>query len=109
MTEGSAPMPTSALEQLARAAAERGMLVEAGWLSLRIAAYPVETPPEQLTELRAAFFAGAHHLFSSIIAMFDQGAEPTEADYAKMDMVDAELKAFIGDFVVKMLPVKGSA
>lgn len=102
-------MPQSALQQLAIEAIERGLLIEAGWLALRIAALPVDAPAEQLADQRNMFFAGARHLFASIITILDPGTEPTEADLIRMDLIDAELKAFIIEFTAKHLPTKGTA
>lgn len=103
-------MPISALEQLAIEAAERGLLIESGWIGLRLAALPADVPPSQLSELRSMFFAGAHHLFASLISILDPGdVEPTEADLVRMGRIEAELKAFITDFAATRLPVKGTA
>lgn len=103
-------MPKSALERMAREATEQGKLIEAGWIGLRIAAFPVDTPPEQLEHSRNVFFAGAHHLFASIVNhVLDPGDDPTPADLARMDLINAELKAFIEVYAANHLPTKGSA
>jgi hypothetical protein len=82
------------LIRLQRELAKESLLVEAGWIMLRVAGFGEDTTPEQLRDLRMAFFAGAHHLFGSIMAIMDSGEEPTDADLLRMDKINAELSAF---------------
>jgi hypothetical protein len=86
------------LERLTKELIAAGKLIEAGWISLRIAAVPRDAPPIQLTEMRQAFFAGAHHVFNSIMVVLEPGEEPTDADLDRMDKINAELNAFLDDF-----------
>lgn len=82
------------LERLSRELTDKGKLIEAGWVGLRLAAVPLDASPAQLTEMRKAFFAGAQHLFSSIMTILDEGAEPTDADLARLSLIDTELRSF---------------
>lgn len=71
---------------------ERGLIVAAGWagyqLMFKVDAYHHESE-------RRAFFAGAQHLFASIMnSGLDEGAEPTEADLKRMNNIARELKEF---------------
>lgn len=88
---------------------DKGKLIEAGWISLRLAALPLNTPADQLEEMRSAFFAGAQHLFASIIEVMTAGDEVTEADLARMALIDAELREFINDYTIRRCPAEGSA
>lgn len=97
------------LERLSREFVDKGKLIEAGWVGLRIAAVPLDAPAIQLEEMRNAFFAGAQHLFSSIMTILDPDVEPTEKDLERMDLIDRELKAFINDFQIRNIPTGGSA
>jgi hypothetical protein len=98
------------LEQLSRELTDRGKLIEAGWIGFRHSVFAGEVSPAHLDELRNVFFAGAQHLFSSIITILDLGdVEPTEADLHRMDLIEAELKAFLEIFAARHLPTKGSA
>ncbi|MBB3396840.1 hypothetical protein [Rhizobium sp. BK060] len=97
------------LERLARELTDKGQLIEAGWVSLRIAAVPLDASPTQLEEMRNAFFAGAQHLFASIMTILEPDAEPTEKDLDRMSLIDAELRAFIQVFELKHFPAKGRA
>lgn len=97
------------LQRLERELVDKGKLIEAGWIGLRIAAVPLDASAIQLEEMRNAFFAGAQHLFSSIITILEPDAEPTEKDLARIDQIDAELRAFIQTFELKNFPPKGRA
>ena len=99
----------SHLERLSRELTDQGKLIEAGWVGLRLAAIPSDAGRTQLEEMRQAFFAGAQHLFSSIMTILDPDAEPTEKDLERMDLIDKELRAFIADFEMRHVPTKGTA
>ena len=97
------------LERLSRELTDGGKLIEAGWLGLRIACELEDAPAIQLEEMRNAFFAGAQHLFSSIMTLLEPDAEPTDKDLERLDLIDGELMAFINDFSVRRLPTEGRA
>ncbi len=97
------------LERLHRELLDTGKLIEAGWVSLRMVAVPLDAPKVQLDEMRTAFFAGAQHLFSSIMWSLEGGGDPTENDMRRMDLIDAELKKFITEFELRHGVTKGSA
>jgi hypothetical protein len=104
-------MPLSELERLSHHFTAGGRLIEAGWIGLRIAALPTDIPADQLTELRNSFFAGAHHLFASLMTILDpvDGVEPTAADLDRITLINAELKEFITVYAATRLPTKGTA
>lgn len=77
---------------------KEGKLIEAGWIGLRLAAIPLDASKDQLDDMRTAFFAGAQHLFGSIMHVLDPGDEPTEADLERMSKIHDELDAFIEGF-----------
>lgn len=62
--------------------------------------------PIQLLETRRAFYAGAQHLFSTIMHMLDPGDDPTADDLTRMDLIDKELRdwarAEAADFGLKL-------
>jgi hypothetical protein len=97
------------LERELRRLTDAGKLIEAGWIGLRLAAIPLDAPPIQLSEMRNAFFAGAQHLFTSIMTILDPGAEPTDDDLDRMNLIDKELRGFIVDFEVRNMPAEGNA
>ena len=92
---------TDAIDKLTRQLADEGKLIEAGWVALRATSIPTNAPQTQLDEMRNAFFAGAQHLFASIMGILEEGAEPTEADLRRMDQIDRELKVFIASYKLK--------
>ena len=97
------------LERLHDELADSGKLIEAGWVGMRLACDLVDAPADQLREMRMAFFAGAQHLFGSIMTVLEPGDEPTDKDLARMGLIDKELKTFISDFAAKYIPTRGTA
>lgn len=100
-------------KKLTAALVDQGKLVEAGWVSLKAMTLPKEAPPIQIEEMRNAFFAGAQHLFASIMYILDEDAEPTDADLRRIDNIQAELDAFFAGYfaayVARRIPTAGSA
>lgn len=90
------PPTVADLVAISRALVDQGKLVEAGWIGYRWAVLPEDASPVQLHETRKGFFAGASHLFASIMNMLEEGAEPTPADLRRLDHIHAELEAFSG-------------
>ena len=90
-------------------ATDEGKMIELGWLLLRAQAIPKDAPQIQLDEMRQAFFAGALHLFGSIMTMLDPDSEPTERDLRRMGSIAGELQSFIADYSAKHMPTRGSA
>lgn len=97
-----------AMEQLQRELANRGQLIEAGWVGLRQAWIPADAPPHQVQDLRWAFMAGAQHLFASIMTILDPGEKETEGDLRRMDLINAELGKFQREMELT-LKTKGNA
>lgn len=97
------------LQRLERELVDKGSLIEAGFVGLRLAAIPLDASAVQIEEMRNAFFAGAQHLFSSIMTILEPGTEPTAKDLERMDLIDRELKKFINDFTLRHTKVGGSA
>lgn len=102
-------MTREQLEAFSRRLTDEGKLIEAGWIGLRLASIPEDEPELQLDEMRNAFFAGAQHLFSSIMTILEPDAEPTEKDLKRLSLIDAELGLFLKGFVASHIPTKGNA
>lgn len=77
---------------------DKGLIVEAGWAGFKLLTIPPNASPQQLDLMRNAFFAGAQHLFGSIMAGMDEGEQETEADLRRMDNIQKELDAFLVEF-----------
>lgn len=97
------------LERLTKALIAEGKIIEAGWVGLRLACGLETAPAVQLQEMRKAFFAGAHHLFSSIISHLDDGDEPTTEELERLDKIDEELRRFGDELEAELLPTEGRA
>jgi hypothetical protein len=97
------------LEALYRRLADEGQLIEAGWIGLRLAAVPHDASAIQLDNMRMAFMAGAHHLFTSIMKMLEPGTEETEADLRRIVLIDEELRKFGEELELRVGRPKGSA
>ena len=87
---------------------DKGKLIEAGWAGLRATWLPPDASPRQVKAMRYAFFAGAQHLFSSIMNVLEADQEPTDDDMRRMMLIAKELAAFY-DEVHRELPTEGSA
>lgn len=96
------------LERLSRQLADDGRLIEVGWVSLRLAAIPLDAPAIQLDEMHKAYMAGAQHLWASIMTILDPGTEPTDDDMKRMDLIDKEMRDY-ADKLVADLPTQGRA
>ena len=89
--------------------ADVGKIIVGGWEGFRLMVIPKGAPPVQVHEMRMAFFAGAQHLFSSIMAAMDSDREPTPRDLHRMTMIHEELEAFRKNFELNHLPTDGKA
>jgi hypothetical protein len=87
-----------AIQDLTRRLTDEGKLIEVGFVTLRAVAMHPEAPADQVKEMRMAFFAGAQHLFGSIMGFLESGDEITDEDMRRMSLVDAELTEFIDEF-----------
>ncbi len=102
-------MDKSAVDNLCRELTDKGKLIEAGWLSLKVTIISANAPQIQIEEMRKAFFAGAQHLFSSILSILEPDAEPTEKDLRRMSQISQELNDFIEQFKADRVSPSGRA
>jgi hypothetical protein len=98
-----------AADLLAKELANRGKLIEAGWVIFRGLTIPPNAPEIQISEMRLAFMAGSQHLFSSIMGILDPGMEPTDADIRRMELISDELDAVRKELELRYEPAKGRA
>ena len=99
------------IEKLTKDLTDKGLLIEAGFVSLRHMAIAKDATDEQVDEMRSAFFAGAQHLFASIMSILDPGPddEPTENDLRRMSLISDELERFLADYKLRHGLAEGSA
>lgn len=72
-------------------------LLAESWATYRERVMPENAMRLQVVECRRAFYAGAESLYVGIMKGLDPGLEPTEADMARMEDLDKELKQFAAD------------
>ena len=89
------------VQKLSQDLVDRGLLIEAGFLSLREMTLPQDAPAPVIETLRTAFFAGAQHLFGSIMSIMDAGDEASSDDMRRMTAISRELDSFIEVFSAK--------
>lgn len=82
-------------DDITKRLSDEGRLIEAGWMLLRFMSLPPEAPAIQIQEMRKAFFAGAQHLFGSIMSILEPGTEPTEKDMQRITLINRELETFV--------------
>lgn len=83
------PTIERALHAIAHNLAERGKVIAGG---AEIMLHYIDPKISDADELRYAFFAGAQHLFATIMAVMDEDREPTPRDMAIMDKINHELE-----------------
>lgn len=84
-----------AIDNATKKFVDQGKLIEAGWVSMEISVLPLNASDIQRHEMRKAFFAGAQHLYASIMGMLDEGSTETPNDLRRMELIDKELREFV--------------
>ena len=82
------------LDEIHRAAVDTAKPIEIGWVGYRVAVIPPNASDIQLSESRKAFFAGAQHLWGTVMSMLEPGSDETPNDMRRMDYIAKELEAF---------------
>ncbi|HEX6992400.1 MAG TPA: hypothetical protein VF151_10960 [Gemmatimonadales bacterium] len=98
----SEPSPEN-LQRLADAVTgdllDAGAVIGAGWLAFERQVLSPQAGEAQRREMRLAFFAGAQHLFASVMRGLDPEAEPTMRDIERMSKLADELQRFASQFM----------
>jgi len=81
--------------------------ITAGWHAYLELVVPPAAPDIQREECRLAFWAGAATLFYALLQSFEPGTEPTAADLARMDAINAEIEAFSATFDAEVVKRRG--
>lgn len=97
------------IKALTKTLVDSGKIIEAGYTGLVMVAFPKETSPQQISEMRSIFFAGAQHLFTSIMNVLETGAEPTANDLNRLSLIYDELEQFRKEFELRHFKAKGNA
>lgn len=91
----------SITDQLIHDLMDKGLIIEAGWLSFRAVCVSVDAGADQIKDMRISFFAGAHNLFHSLLIGLAEDAEPTEEDMQKMNKIHKELDDFMTELKLR--------
>lgn len=82
-------------EKLTRQLMAEGKILEGGWAAFQLLMMHPKAGSAQINDMKIAYFAGAEHLWSSLMAGLDRDdQEPTAADERKMDLISKELDNF---------------
>jgi hypothetical protein len=76
----------------------RSSVLAFAWAMYQEICVPHDASPQQIADLRLAFFAGAAVLFRGLMITLDDGSEPTVADMVKMEAIHNEIDAFCATF-----------
>lgn len=85
-------------EKILNSWADQGRVVEGGWRGL-CAIWNLDGAPEvQKMEMRKAYYAGAQHVFGSIMGLMGRDQEePSEREMKVLDDIHKELDAFAAE------------
>ena len=81
-------------KKVTRELLNQGKIIASGWSLFCSRVMPKDAPKIQVEEMEKAFFAGAQHLWGSLMTGLDGGAELTANDELRMELISAELNAF---------------
>jgi hypothetical protein len=85
------------VSEMERRLLDEGRLIAAGYAGLEMMIWKdlEKVPAEQRMEMRMAFFAGAQHLYATMMRVLDPGSdEPTDDDMRRMHNIHVELENF---------------
>lgn len=91
------------VEAITKQLIDEGRVIEAGWKSMEILVLAPTASSIQRAEMRKAFFAGAQHLFGSMLVATDPEGEPTEEDERRMTMIHRELAGFMKELQAEIV------
>jgi hypothetical protein len=97
------------IQQIGKKCIDKGMLIEAGFWTFAAITIPRGADPQQTDAMRMAFFAGAQHLFGTIMNTLDPEHEPTDADMRRMSLIADEMDKFVVEMRARQMRPKGSA
>jgi hypothetical protein len=88
------PTPEEHVSDLTKSLVDEGKLLEAGFNALVEIMIPPHAPPEQIEDMRLAFFAGAQHLWAATMTVLEPGEEETMNDLIRMSKIQAEIDSW---------------
>jgi len=85
--------------------ADQGRLTEGGWKAFETMFLPTAVNEDQRHDMRIAFFAGAQHIFHTMVSIAEEGTEATPNDLSRFQKLDDELTEF-AEYMAKHYGVK---
>ncbi len=98
-----------ATSDLIKELADKGKLIEGGFAAFAHYVIPKDAPPVQFREMQLAYMAGAQHVWSSVMNIFDPVEEVTDADIRRMDLIQREMDEWSGKLSERVDPAQGRA
>jgi hypothetical protein len=83
-----------AVKELTKKLMDAGLIIEVGWQGFQSTCIPKDASTHQRIDMRNAFFAGAVHLYASIMTGLEGGTEPTSKDMNRMQNIHDEITEF---------------
>lgn len=80
----------------------QGKIIEAGWLSFRYMVIPDNASDVQITETRRGFYAGATHLFQSLMAGLSDGSEVQPEDEERIAAIAGEIEGYLEELQAEL-------
>lgn len=105
--ELKARLIAAATGHIAKEWSDRGLLIEGGWQTARVALGWEDLPAAEQDRLRMAFFAGGQHLFASVMQIMDDDREPTLDDLRRMSLISTELDGFAREMTALLVDEPG--
>lgn len=87
-------MDRKIVDELTKKLVDEGKIIEAGWMIFRLCSTAIVSE-ETASLCRDIYFLGAHHLYSSIMSMLEDGVNETPNDLKRMELIDTELRYFV--------------
>ncbi len=88
-------------ERIARDLADRGLIVDSGWVMFRLLTLDPHMPPSEVDRCREAFFTGALHMFGELMS--------EKARMPRLENIADELEKFQNTLRLKYGRPTGSA
>jgi hypothetical protein len=107
------PKIKAMVDQISKATADRGQLIDIGWKAYRVVMLSRHAQSAEMEDqFRYAYFSGAQHLFASIMGILDADREPTARDLDRMSTINDEMEGFARElegYIALHMKTRGSA
>ncbi len=88
---------------------DEGKLIMAGYAAYCLTVMPKDAGPVQIRECALAYFAGAQHLWASMVEFLEPGADVTDKDEERMEKIFVEMEEITSQLASAVYPTRGNA